>query len=243
MEHVWFVTGASAGLGRAVVKAVLARGDHVVAVARRLDRLEGLSAEYGSRVLPIRLDVNDRAEVHAAVQRSIEEFGQVDVLVNNAGSLVAGSLEEVDEAAFREQFETNVFAVHALTRAVLPGMRSRQSGTIVMISSEAGVVGQGGFAAYSSSKFAVEGMSEALREEVADFGIAVIIVEPGSMRTGFGSESLQDPADAAAAILSAVAAVDPPQRLVLTEASVGRVRDKLMNQLDELTPTSEVPGR
>ena len=258
MSKVWFVTGASTGLGRALAEAVLATGDHVVATARDVGALDGLAGAF-----PARLDVTDATSVRAAVHAAIGEFGRIDVLVNNAGHGLLGALEELSDAQTRELLEANVFGVLAVTRAVLPHMRAQRSGHIVQMSSVGGVVGNPGHALYATSKFALEGMSEALAGEVAPLGIRVSIVEPGPFRTDFAGRSMtvaepiadyrdtpagalrerffaqdgvqpNDPARAAALIVAAVADETSPLRLPLGPEAVDRIRVKLTNQLADL---------
>jgi NAD(P)-dependent dehydrogenase (short-subunit alcohol dehydrogenase family) len=187
MQKTWFITGTSAGLGREWAEAALERGDQVAATARDVTALEPLVSEYGDAVLPIALDVTDRPAVLDAVQRAVERFGRLDVLVNNAGYGQVGMVEEVTEQEFRAQLETNFFGAVWVTQAVLPVMRAQGSGRILQVTSEGGVRAFPGFGAYHASKWAVEGLSEALAQEVAPFGIHVTNVEPGPYATGFGT--------------------------------------------------------
>lgn len=185
MNKTWFVTGASRGIGAEIAKAALEAGANVVATGRDLARLEVLYAPYGGRVLPLQLDVTDEGQAAAVVEEAVRHFGRVDVVVNNAGYGQLGPFEENDDEAARRQFATNVFGIFHLCRAVLPVMRRQRGGHIFNISSIAGMAGMGGAALYCSAKFAVEGFSEALSQEVAQFGIRVTIVEPGAFRTDF----------------------------------------------------------
>ena len=255
-RKVWFVTGASSGFGRAIAEAALSRGDAVVATARRIDALGGLvEAAPEGRVLALGLDVTDEGQIDRAVEEAASRFGRVDVLVNNAGHGSVGAVEELSMEELRGVFETMFFGAVALTKAVLPGMRERRSGAIVQVSSFGGQVAYPGFGAYCASKFALEGLSEALRAEVAPFGIEVLIVEPGAFRTGFGGGSMQrsreiedyrasvgptreavdgmdgsqpgDPRKAARAILAALDAEETPLRLPLGSDAVEGIRDKL----------------
>ncbi|WP_326836575.1 oxidoreductase [Amycolatopsis rhabdoformis] len=259
MTRVWFITGTSAGFGRVLAEAVLARGERVVATARDVEAVKDLA----DRALVTRLDVTDPASIRSAVAAAIAEYGQIDVLVNNAGHGLIGALEELTDEQTRAVMETNVFGVLAVTRAVLPHLRARRSGHIVQLSSVGGVVGNPGHAIYATSKFALEGMSEALAGEVGPLGIRVSIVEPGPFRTEFAGRSMtfaapipdydptpagrlrhqfsaqdgrqpNDPARAAAAILTLVDTPDAPLRLPLGPEAVTRIRAKLEQQLADL---------
>ncbi|NWO07638.1 MAG: SDR family NAD(P)-dependent oxidoreductase [Alteromonadaceae bacterium] len=173
----WFITGASRGFGREVALEALRRGDNVVATARRTEALEELVATGGSKLLALQLDVTIAEQVQAAVARAHEAFGSIDVLFNNAGIGYFAAVEESDEAEVRTMMEINVFGLAAVTNAVLPEMRARRSGTILNVSSVGGVRSFPAVGWYNASKFAVEGLSEALDLEVAPLGIRVIIVE------------------------------------------------------------------
>ena len=179
---VWFITGASRGFGRAIVVEALSRGDRVVATARNPG---DITRAFGERegLLPVALDVTDPAQATSAVATAVEAFGSVDVLVNNAGRGLLGAVEEVDDADVRSMFDVNVHGVLAVTRAVLPHLRERRSGTIITVSSSGGFVSRAGWGAYCASKFAVEGLMEALKLEVAPLGIGVVLIEPGGFRT------------------------------------------------------------
>lgn len=187
MEKTWFITGTSTGLGREWAEAALERGDRVAATARDTSTLEPLSSKYGDAVLPIALDVTDRSAVLDAVARAAEHLGRLDVVVNNAGYGHIGLVEEVTEPELRAQLETNFFGTVWVTQAVLPIMRAQRSGRILQVTSEGGVRAYPGFGAYHASKWAVEGLSEALAQEVAAFGIHVTNVEPGPYATGFAT--------------------------------------------------------
>src|SRR3954453_20809811 len=180
--RVWFVTGASSGFGRAIVEAALERGDSVVAASRRPEAL-GELAEH-DRVHPVPLDVTDAVQCDAAIAEALGRFGRIDVLVNNAGRTQVGAVEETTDEELRALFELHFFAPAALTRAVLPHMRRQGGGAIVQMSSVGGQVTAPGFGAYCATKFALEGLTETLRDEVSDFGIHTLIVEPGAFRTG-----------------------------------------------------------
>jgi NAD(P)-dependent dehydrogenase (short-subunit alcohol dehydrogenase family) len=250
-DKVWFITGSTSGFGRALVDAVRSRGERVVATARRPDALASLS---GDDVLTVPLDVTREDQIESALDAAIERFGRVDVVVNNAGIGFVGALEEMRLADLREVMETMFFGPAALTRAVVPRMRAQGSGVIVQISSMGGQVTAPGYSAYCAAKFALEGLSEAVAAEVAPFGVRVMIVEPGSFRTGLLGRSLRaapeqeqyaetvgatrayiqredgsqagDPTKAAAAILTALDADQPPFRLALGADAVEAIRAK-----------------
>lgn len=244
VDRVWFVTGASRGLGRAFTEAALAAGDRVVGMARSVAPLEPLAAEHGDRLLTLPLDVTDRAAVRAAVDEAVRRMGRLDVVVNNAGYLAMGMVEEFGETEARAQMETNFFGPLWVAQAVLPHLRAQGSGHILQISS---IGALGGFpltGMYSASKFALEGMSEALAAEAEGFGVKVTIVEPGGYWTGLYTTGLvtTEPLDvyaplraelerrfaegsvdslphlAAEAVMKLVAADDPPLRLLLGSA-------------------------
>jgi len=185
MSKIWFITGASRGLGAEIARAVLASGDRVAATGRDAEALAAAYAEYGSRVLPIGLDVTDPAQAEHAVQLAVGRYGSIDVLVNNAGYGQLGAFEENDAGQARRQFDTNVFGTFHVTRAVLPVMRRQRSGHILNVSSIGGLLGFRGCALYCATKFAIEGFSESLALEVRPFGIHVTVVEPGFFRTDF----------------------------------------------------------
>jgi NAD(P)-dependent dehydrogenase (short-subunit alcohol dehydrogenase family) len=250
MNRVWLITGANSGFGRAITEAAVAAGDVAVATARKVITLDDLAATYPGQVDALPLDVTDTAAIDAAVRDVIDRHGRIDVLVNNAGRTHVGAAEETTDAELRDLFEVHLFGPAALVRAVLPHMRSRRSGAIIQISSMGGQLSFAGFAAYSATKFALEGMSEALADEVRPLGIKVLIVEPGAFRTElFGNNSAStpisdyadtvgqtrhmiessagtqpgDPAKAAAAMLAALDAPDSPLRLPLGDDAVDTI--------------------
>ncbi|PWI15847.1 short-chain dehydrogenase/reductase [Streptomyces sp. Act143] len=244
MATTWLITGASRGFGRALAEAVLATGDQLVATARRPDQLADLVNRYGDRVRAVALDVTDPAAARTAVQAGVEAFGRLDVVVNNAGYANSAPIEEMAEDDFRGQFEANFFGVVNVTRAALPVLRGQRSGMFVQFSSLGGRVGgTPGMGAYQSAKFAVEGFSEVLANEVAPFGLKVVIVEPGAFRTDWQGSSMElhavgpdyeetvgamnkyraenngnqpgDPVRAAQVLIDVVRADDPPRRILL----------------------------
>ncbi len=186
---VWFVTGATRGIGAEIVKAALAAGEHVVATGRNRDQIVATFKEHSDRLLALELDVTKELHAFAAVEAAVARFGRIDVLVNNAGYGQLGMFEENTAAEIQRQFDTNVFGLFHVTRAVLPVMRKQRSGRIFNLSSMAGMIGFPAASIYCSSKFAVEGFCESLALDVADFGIRVTIVEPGFTRTDFLEDS------------------------------------------------------
>ena len=185
MSKVWFITGAGSGIGAGTTRAALKAGHQVVATGRNMEKLRDALADVaGDRLLLERLDVTNEAEAKRAVDAAVARFGRIDVLVNNAGYSLLGNFEEFTIEQIGRQFAPNFWGVVHLMRAVLPIMRRRRAGHIINISSVAGVVGQAAVAAYGASKFAVEGLSLAVAEEVKPFAIKVTVVEPGFFRTG-----------------------------------------------------------
>jgi NAD(P)-dependent dehydrogenase (short-subunit alcohol dehydrogenase family) len=189
MSKVWFVTGSSKGFGRAFVVAALERGDRVAATARNTGTLSDLVEKYGDAVLPIQLDVTDRDQAFAAVKTAHETFGRLDVVINNAGYGLFGTVEEITEQQLRAQLETNLFGVFHVTQAVLPILREQGSGHIIQISTIGGVAAFPSLGGYHASKWALEGMTESLSQEVAGFGIKVTLVEPGGFNTDWAGSS------------------------------------------------------
>lgn len=237
--RTWFITGASRGLGRAFTDAALDRGDRVVAAARTIAR-DDFDERHGDRLLTVTLDVTDRAAVFAAVDTAVTHFGRLDIVVNNAGTLSMGMVEEFTEAEARAQFEVNFFGALWVSQAVLPHLRAQRSGHLVQVSSIAALGGFPSTSMYSASKFALEGMSEALAMEAASFGVKLSIVQPGGYWTDlYTSISATTPLDAyaplradlerqwaegsvdsdprlaAEALLRLVDSDDPPLRLLL----------------------------
>lgn len=188
--RTWLITGASRGLGRAIAEVALDAGDSVVVTARRADRLDDLVQKHPDRALALQLDVTDHAAVQAVVAQAAKFRGRLDVLVNNAGYGLAGGVEEVSEQQVRDQFEVNVFGALWCTQAVLPVMRAQGSGHLFQISSIGGVAAFPNIGIYHASKWALEGFSESLAQEVAPFGIGVTIVEPGPFRTDWNGNSM-----------------------------------------------------
>ena len=186
----WFITGCSTGFGRELATAVLAQGDRVVVTARKPEQIEDIVAKYDpSKALVLKLDVTSKTQITDAVNKAIEVFGTIDVLVNNAGIGYLGSIEESDEEEVRKMFEINFWGLAHMTNAVLPYMRKEKSGTIINFSSLSGLRAFPAVGYYAASKFAVEGFSEALGQEVEPFGIRVLTVEPSAFRTDWAGRS------------------------------------------------------
>ncbi|OZF34143.1 short-chain dehydrogenase/reductase [Rhodococcus sp. 14-2496-1d] len=194
----WFITGTSKGFGREWTIAALERGDRVAATARNTDTLKDLVEQYGDAILPIELDVNDRAADFAAVQQAYDKFGSLDIVVNNAGYGQFGMIEELSEEDARAQIETNVFGALWVTQAALPFMREQGSGHILQVSSIGGISAFPNVGAYHASKWALEGFSQALAQEVEDFGIHVTLIEPGGFSTDWSGPSAKKSTDIAA---------------------------------------------
>jgi NAD(P)-dependent dehydrogenase (short-subunit alcohol dehydrogenase family) len=186
---IWFITGASRGFGREWAIAALERGDSVAATARDTTTLDDLAEKYGDRLLPLRLDVTDREGAFAAVEQAHDRFGRLDVIVNNAGYGHFGMVEELSEADVRDQLETNLFGALWVTQAALPYLREQGSGHILQVSSIGGISAFPMVGAYHASKWALEGLSQALAQEVAPFGIHVTLIEPGGFATDWAGPS------------------------------------------------------
>jgi NAD(P)-dependent dehydrogenase (short-subunit alcohol dehydrogenase family) len=240
MNKTWLITGASRGFGRIWAEAALSRGDRVAVTARRPESLQPLVDNYGDSVLSLRLDVTDRAAVTAAVQKAVDAFGHLDVVVNNAGYGLFGMVEETSEEQARAQLDTNLLGPLWVTQAALPFLRARGNGHILQVSSLGGLAAFPGLGLYNASKWALEGMSEALAQEVGPLGINVTIVEPGpygtdwsgasavhadpiaayepireARRAGAAARAPQDPQVTADVILELVDTDEPPLRLFL----------------------------
>ncbi|MGA3224581.1 MAG: SDR family NAD(P)-dependent oxidoreductase [Acidobacteriaceae bacterium] len=243
MVKTWLITGSSRGLGRAFSEAALSAGDNVAATARKIEDLDALKQQFGRQVLPLALDVTNEGQAKEAVEATFRTFGDLNVLVNNAGYGNLAPVEDTTLDEFRAQIETNLFGVIILTKAVLPYFRERRAGHIVQITSIGGRIGPVGRAPYAAAKWGVEGFSESLAKEVTPLGIKVTIVEPGGFRTDFAGTSTDlrpgrpeydatvgaaarfqrdyngkqpgDPKRAADVLLRLVSMPDPPLRIVL----------------------------
>jgi NAD(P)-dependent dehydrogenase (short-subunit alcohol dehydrogenase family) len=266
-RRVWLVTGATSGFGRALTEEVLSRGDIVVAAARTISRLGDLKSGYPDQLVPVALDVTDTARDAAVVDETVQRFGRLDVLVNNAGRTQVGALEETTDAEMRYLFELHYFGPAALTKAALPYLRRSPAGWVVQLSSVGGQVTAPGFGAYCATKFALEGLTQTLSEEVPS--VHFLIVEPGAFRTGlFGKDAAYfsaplpeyaetvgptrsyvetgggaqpgDPVKAARAILTAMSSAKPPLRLVLGGDAIDRIRHRLGDLENELAAWEEL---
>lgn len=262
-DPVWFITGCSTGFGRELAELILARGGRAVVTARDPATLQDLIAAHGDRTLALRLDVTKPDQIAVAVRDAEHRFGRIDVLVNNAGYGYLTAFEEGDDTEYRKLFETNLFGLIAMTQAVLPGMRKRRQGHILNMSSIFGFVGIASASFYAATKFAIEGISESAAGELNPLGIAVTIVAPTSFRTDFAGHSLHaakesitdyaetagarishvrkndgkqagDPKRAAAAIIEAVHAAEPPLRLFLGSDAVERAQAKIATVSEEI---------
>jgi NAD(P)-dependent dehydrogenase (short-subunit alcohol dehydrogenase family) len=262
-SDVWFITGCSTGFGRELAKLVLDRGYRAVVTARDPGTIEDLTAHRDGRAFVLKLDVTDKKEAASAVEQAQAKFGKIDVLVNNAGFGYVGALEESEEAEVRSMVETNFFGLARMIHEVLPGMRRRRHGNIVNISSIGGLVGFPGVGYYNATKFAVEGLSEALSKEVAALGIKVLVVEPGPFRTDWAGRSLKkstrqiaeyaqtagtfreriinrsgkqagDPVRAGEAIIKALESNNPPLHLVLGLIALETARTQMEKLRTEL---------
>jgi NAD(P)-dependent dehydrogenase (short-subunit alcohol dehydrogenase family) len=266
---VWFITGCSTGFGREFVRLALAHGFRVVATARDPSQLDDLVAGYEGQAIALALDVTDANHIKHAVDKAERVFGRIDVLVNNAGYGYLSAVEEGEEPEIRAMFETNFFGLAVMTRAVLPGMRSRGRGHIVNISSVGGIIGFPGSGYYAATKFAVEGLSESLSKEVEPLGIHVLVVEPGPFRTDWAGRSLKqsshsidayeksagarrrqtasysgqqagDPVRGVEAVIQAVQSPTPPRHLILGRVGYDGVETKLRAMLEEVQQWKEV---
>jgi NAD(P)-dependent dehydrogenase (short-subunit alcohol dehydrogenase family) len=184
-QKVWLITGASKGLGLALTKLVLSQGDKVIATSRNIEDFKSSITEHQENFLPLKLDITSDKDVKNAIQQGIETFGRIDVVVNNAGYSLVGSMEEMTDEEFRQTVDVNLFGTVNIIRNAMPYLRAQQSGHIINISSNAGYVGFANASSYNAAKFAVAGLSEALAQEVNPFGIKVTVVAPGQFRTNF----------------------------------------------------------
>lgn len=184
-KKVWFITGASKGIGLALTKLALLQGNKVVATSRNVDALKNAINEQGSDFLPLEMDITSDLGVKNGVQKIIDRFGRIDVVVNNAGYSLVGSMEEMTDEEFRKTLDVNLFGTVNVLRNVMPSLRQQKAGHVINISSNAGYVGFANATSYNAAKFAVVGLSEALAEEVAPFGIKVTVIAPGQFRTNF----------------------------------------------------------
>jgi NADP-dependent 3-hydroxy acid dehydrogenase YdfG len=254
----WLITGTSSGFGRELATAALRKGDRVVATARNTAKIQDLKADYGDAVEIVRLDVTEPASIAAALDHAVQAFGRIDVLVNNAGFGLFGTVEEVSDSQIRDVFETNVFGVLNVTRAALPILRKQGTGHVLNITSNGGRFALPGLGIYHGTKFAVEGISETLAQEIVPFGIKLTIIEPGGFSTDYETRSLavgtpmkeydavrtfideyaadyirSHPADAAQAMLKIVELDEPPLRVALGTNVNQHLIDKLSSDIAE----------
>ncbi|ORA17794.1 SDR family oxidoreductase [Mycobacterium asiaticum] len=269
-EKVWFITGTSRGFGREWAAAALKRGDKVAATARNTATLDDLVSQYGDAVLPIQLDVTDREADFAAVKQAHDHFGRLDIVVNNAGYGQFGFIEELTEHEARDQIETNVFGALWITQAALPYLRAQGSGHIIQVSSIGGISAFPDVGIYHASKWALEGFSQALAQEVAPFGVHVTLIEPGGFDTDWSGSSSKraarlpdyadvhatqdewrkqrwakpgDPSASAAAVLKVVDAENPPLRVFFGAGPLQIAKEDYQNRLrtwEEWQPVAEL---
>jgi NAD(P)-dependent dehydrogenase (short-subunit alcohol dehydrogenase family) len=256
-SKVWFITGTSKGFGRVWAEAALARGDRVAATARDVKTLAPLVERYGELVAAIKLDVTDKAAVDASIAEAHGRFGRLDVVVNNAGYGLFGTIEEVSEAEARDQIETNLFGALWVTQAALPIMRAQGSGHIIQVSSIGGVNAFPTIGLYHASKWALEGLSQSLAAEVAQFGVKVTLIEPGGFATEWGGPSAKhskeiaaydgaratiqafrgravpgDPEATGPAILKVVDAAEPPLRIFFGAGGLAMTRREYAQRIE-----------
>ncbi len=269
VSRVWFITGCSTGFGYLLVQELLRRGERVIATARDVSKLASLIRPYPDKARALTLDVTKPAEIEAVAKQAIAAFGHVDVLVNNAGYCVNGAIEEISEDEFEPMFQTNIYGLIRTTRAFLPHLRERRSGHIFNLSSIGGLMGMAGWGFYNTTKFAVEGFSEALAGEMEPLGVHVTIVEPGPFRTDFLGRSGKlsqkelpdyvktagvareylktqsgkqpgDPQKAAEAIIAVADSPEPPVHLLLGNSALTRFRGKLAQRQKEIAAWENV---
>lgn len=242
-KRVWLITGISSGLGKALAESVIERGDMVIGTFRKPSQVEAYNQQNIQNAIAVQLDLRSEASIGEAVESVVSRYGKIDVLVNNAGMGFVGAVEETSLKESREVFETNFFGTLQLTREVLPYMRKRKSGHIVQISSHGGIKAFAGFGIYNASKFALEGFSEALADEVAPLGIKVSIVEPGPFRTSFASSKLgqattiiEDYSETAGAFRTKLRSVDGKQ-----EGDPVKAAHAIIQLVDSDKPTLRLP--
>jgi len=262
-SRVWFITGSSTGFGRLLAEEVVRRGERVIATARKVSQLEELKGKHPDQVRTFALDVTKPAEIESVAAQAIAAFGHVDVLVNNAGYGVNGAIEEVSEAEFEPMFQTNIYGLIRTTRAFLPHLRERRTGHIFNFSSIGGLIGMPGWGFYNTTKFAVEGFSEALAGELKPLGVHVTVIEPGPFRTDFLGRSGKlaqkefpeyaetagkareylksqsgkqrgDPQKAVEAIITVADSAEPPVHLLLGKPALARYRDQIALRQKEI---------
>jgi NAD(P)-dependent dehydrogenase (short-subunit alcohol dehydrogenase family) len=270
MSKIWFITGSSRGLGRAFTEVILEAGHLVVATARKPEQLADLSKTYGDRIRTVRLDVTSPAEVQKTVAAAKEAFGRIDVVVNNAGYGFIGAFEEMAADEFKGQIDTNFWGVVNVTRAVLPALREQGFGHIIQVTSVGGRLGVPGLSGYHAAKFAVEGLSETLAQEIKPLGLKLTIVEPGGFRTDWAGASMAfakpmkayapllgairgymeqhsghepgDPRKAGHVLLQLVEMEQPPLRLPLGKDAIMFLSNSYQTNSDELQRWADITG-
>jgi NAD(P)-dependent dehydrogenase (short-subunit alcohol dehydrogenase family) len=268
-KKIWFITGVSSGIGNALMRAVVQSGDFAIGTFRKQEQVDAFNEEHVGKAFAVKMDVANSNEVNRGVEIISKKFGRIDVLVNNAGYGFAGGIEEATMEEIRNVFEANFFGALQVTQAVLPTLRKQKSGHIIQVSSHGGFKATPGFGIYNASKFALEGMSEALAGEVAPLGIRLTIVEPGPFRTKFAGERFGmaqrkiedyqstagvfrerikdvdgkqegDPHQAAQAIMQVINAENPPLRLPLGKIAIATITSKLESVHKDLESTRKI---
>ncbi|MBC7922147.1 MAG: SDR family NAD(P)-dependent oxidoreductase [Ferruginibacter sp.] len=271
-SKIWFITGISSGLGKALAEAAVENGDFVIGTFRNPVQVEAFNEQYQNKAFALSMDVTQADEIQRAFRTVQEKFGRIDVLVNNAGFGFAGAVEEASVEEIRAVFEANFFGTLQTTQAILPIFRRQKSGHLVQISSHGGIKAVPGFGIYNASKFALEGFSEALAAEIAPLGIKLTIVEPGPFRTNFAGDSFRqaqrkiddyhatagvfrerikqvdgkqegDPAKAARAIIQVVGSANPPLRLPLGKIAIATIQSKLESVQKDLDDYRELAAK
>ncbi|WDF67507.1 SDR family NAD(P)-dependent oxidoreductase [Sphingobacterium oryzagri] len=261
-QRTWFITGASKGFGLALTKLALSQGDNVISTSRNGDALRAAVGEHGANFLPLQVDITADSAVKQAIDHAIQHFGQIDVVVNNAGYSLVGSVEEMDDAAFRETMDVNLFATVHVIRHIMPHFRAQQTGHIINIASIAGYYGIPCAASYNAAKFAVVGLSEGLAKEVEPLGIHVTVIAPGEFRTNFmdkgsikyvenripiygideaeeswtasSGQQLGDPEKLVKIITEIVAMEKPPKRLLLGPDAYAMYTEQKATETEEI---------
>lgn len=267
-DKVWFITGCSSGFGCEIAKAALRSGAKVAVTARKMVDIEAFKKEFGENAITLSLDITNNDQIQKCVEETKKTFGRIDVLVNNAGYALLGAIEEIPEEEARKLFDTNFFGLLNVTRAVLPIMRKQKSGHIINMSSAGGLVALGGLGMYNATKFAVEGLTEALAQEVEPLGIKVTSIEPGPFRTDFIRRSIKqfsgisdyddtrglltnvvelyhgnqpgDPEKAASVIVELANNPVPPLHLLMGKIALERVREKMLHLSEQINAWEKI---
>ena len=268
-NKIWFITGISSGLGKALAEAVIKKGDFVFGTFRKPKQVQAFNEKYANKAMALQVDITNAGQINAAFETIKNKFGRLDVLVNNAGYGFSGAVEEASDEEVRAVFDANFFGTLQVTNAALPVLRRQKSGHVFQISSHGGIKAFPGFGVYNASKFALEGASEAMAVELGPLGIKTTIVEPGPFRTGFAGSSFKeakkriadydgtagmfrqkikavdgkqegDPAKAALAIIQVCESENPPLRLILGKVAIGTISAKLASVKNDLEAWREV---